>query len=62
MKYTRTWEQDAVAWEEIARRCQTYTDAGWTVHTIMHVTSDRRWGAIIVAWKDGPDMTGGVPR
>lgn len=65
MKYTRKWEQAIAAWDNIATRCQTLTDDGWAVHTIMptdNIGEDSRDGAIIVAYKDEPDLSGGVPR
>ena len=65
VKYTRKWEQVISRWSNIARHCQTLTDGGWTVHTILPTTGvddDCVEGAIIVAFKDEPDLSGGVPR
>ena len=65
MKYTRKWKQLIPVWDDIASRCQKLTDDGWTVHTILptsNVGDDLRDGAIIVAFKDEPDLSGGVPR
>lgn len=65
MKYTRKWRQGVAPWREIAKGCQSFTDDGWTVHTILpttHVGERNADGAIIVAFKDEPDLSGGVPR
>lgn len=69
MKYTRKWRQWAMTSDGqwIAQRCQQCTDDGWTVHSIVYASrvqaGDRLGdGAIVVAFKDEPDLSGGVPR
>jgi len=70
MAFVRKWKQPVVEWRDIASECQSITDRGWNVHTIMPTTDiePRRKeevlvdGAIIVAYFDEPDLSGGVPR
>ena len=69
MKYKRKWDWFLAHYREIASFCQEATDDGWTVHTILPTTrvansknGEVGDGAIIVAFKDEPDLSGGVPR
>lgn len=63
----REWRQTICLPMGIAAACQKDTDAGWTVFGIVHMNtvSDGAQmgdGAVVVSWKDEPDLTGGVPR
>lgn len=68
MTYKRTWTQWFVYQRDIAAKCQEFTDGGWTVFSIVYNPSvgggvlETRVGACIVAYKDEPDLTGGVSR
>lgn len=69
MTYKRRWKQDLAHWSKIAAQCEKTTGEGWTVHTIVPTTGVENPktgahgdGAIIVAFKDEPDISGGVPR
>lgn len=70
MKYTRKWEQRIAHWSTVAEQCQILTDKDWIVHSVVymhHVNAPggknfSAGGAIIVAFKDEPDLSGGVPR
>lgn len=69
MKYTRKWHCVIAHYTNIAESCQKLTDDGWSVHTILPServanpqTCQNDTGAIIVAFKDEPDLSGGVPR
>lgn len=67
MKYTRKWKSWFSQQIHLGKSCQKMTDEGWIVHTIVyssHVEHEGnvRDGACIVAFKDEPDLTGGVPR
>lgn len=63
----RTWRQDVCVGSRIAQACQQSTDAGWTVFAVVHMNSvsvgDQYGdGAVVVSFKDEPDLSGGVPR
>ncbi len=67
----RKWTQSSVQRKHIASACQNLTDAGFTVHTIIHADNVRGkydgdslydHGATIIAYVDEPDLSGGVPR
>lgn len=71
MVYKRKWAQRLVQWRHVAVECQSITDEGWNVHTILptaRVVARREGdkpiddGAIIIAYIDEPDLSGGVPR
>lgn len=67
MTVIRKWKHACVQGKFTSSRCEEFTDAGWTVHTIMPIDNvefegERRAGVRIVAFKDEPDLTGGVPR
>ena len=67
MKYVRKWTQEFAQQRQLAKVCQYLTDKQWTVHSVIYTPSVihddvTAVGACIVAWKDEPDLTGGVPR
>ena len=65
--FKRRWKTTVVQGGYIAMRCSELTDDGWTVHTLLPIDSVIHEGAVengarIVAFKDEPDLSGGVPR
>lgn len=67
MKYTRKWKQYVCIGTRIAESCRVLTDDGWTVHSIVAASRVNQYGetgdgAIIIVYKDEPDLSGGVPR
>lgn len=63
----RKWTSVLVVSCEVAEGCERLTDEGWSVHTIYFVgVADvhgrNTYGSRIVAFKDEPDLSGGVPR
>lgn len=67
MKYTRKWKTACVQGKFLANRLEELTDAGWSIFAIMSIDAvefegERRAGGRIVAFKDEPDLSGGVPR
>lgn len=67
MTYTRKWTKSVAPIRDVDGYCQQLTGSGWTVSGILSLAEVRhegimQQGACIVAFKDEPDLTGGVPR
>ncbi len=61
MMLKRKWRQELAHWKEAAAYCQRATDDGWTVFAVVPVGGTPVM-VTVVAWKDEPDLSGGVPR